>query len=372
MGIPGLVLSDWGGLNDTLQNLKASTDLKIPGLPVRRGKKLLVAILDGDVDEETHVDPCIRRVLGRSIAIVGAHARKPTTGSSGSTAVNPYYISSPHDPLIAALEKADPGLNIRCEQEIPASRIPPPLGNYLQALKTAGNGLRMDFYAGHELEGDVLGTSYWKDSNIYLMSDGDIPQYLLGKPCCYRLTGTITPNSSDTKRYYRIHVDNIVVPPPIKPYDNTLFDKVSGIRIGLLPSYDEDEILRDAIAAAEETDLVLVITGLDADEEKEGGERRSLSAVADKCKLIQGVAAKTSNVAVVVQSACVVSMPWVDGVGTAVQAYYQGQENGTALADVLVGCYNCSGKLPVTFPRRIEDHGSDEFFPGDAANDVVE
>ncbi|KAF4869834.1 hypothetical protein CGCSCA1_v010994 [Colletotrichum siamense] len=58
---------------------------------------------------------------------------------------------------------------------------------------------------------------------------------------------------------YHLRVDSIVVPPSIKAYDNTLFDKASDIRIGLLPIYGEKAMLRNAIQVAKKADLPIRI-----------------------------------------------------------------------------------------------------------------
>jgi beta-glucosidase len=64
-------------------------------------------------------------------------------------------------------------------------------------------------------------------------------------------------------------------------------------------------------------------------------------------------------------------MSWADKPAPVIQAWYQGQENGNAIADVLLGLANPSGKLPITFPRAIEDHGSAKWFPGGLDNDYA-
>jgi beta-glucosidase len=71
--------------------------------------------------------------------------------------------------------------------------------------------------------------------------------------------------------------------------------------------------------------------------------------------LIEGVLKANPNTVVVNQSGSPISMPWINEASTVVQAWYQGQELGNALYDVLVGDVNPSGKLPVTFPKRLEN-----------------
>jgi beta-glucosidase len=72
--------------------------------------------------------------------------------------------------------------------------------------------------------------------------------------------------------------------------------------------------------------------------------------------LISAVAKANSNTAVVMQSGTPVSMPWIDEVPALIQAWYGGNETGNAIADVLFGDVNPSGKLPLSFPKRLQDN----------------
>jgi beta-glucosidase len=81
--------------------------------------------------------------------------------------------------------------------------------------------------------------------------------------------------------------------------------------------------------------------------------------------LISAVSKVNQNVIVVNQTGSPITMPWVDEVSVILQAWYQGQEQGNALADVLLGDTNPSGRLPITFPRRIQDTPAFDNYPGD-------
>ncbi|GAA4614978.1 glycoside hydrolase family 3 C-terminal domain-containing protein [Actinoallomurus liliacearum] len=107
----------------------------------------------------------------------------------------------------------------------------------------------------------------------------------------------------------------------------------------------------DAAAAAKlagSSDVAVVIVG---DLEKEGTDRTSLSLPADQDRLVRSVVAANPRTIVVLNSGAPVLMPWIDDVPAVLETWYPGEEDGNALAALLFGDVNPSGKLPVTFPR---------------------
>lgn len=84
----------------------------------------------------------------------------------------------------------------------------------------------------------------------------------------------------------------------------------------------------------------------------EGMDRSSLALPGDQDRLIAAVARANPRPVVVLTSSSAVTIPWLGAVGAVIEAWYPGQTSGTALAQVLFGDTNPSGKLPVTFPRR--------------------
>lgn len=95
---------------------------------------------------------------------------------------------------------------------------------------------------------------------------------------------------------------------------------------------------------------------MQADWETEGGDRENLSLPGHLNAMISRVAAANEKTVVVLQGGTPVSMPWVDEVSAILWAWYGGNETGNAIADVLFGDVNPSGKLPLSFPKCIEDN----------------
>src|SRR5262249_51506696 len=112
----------------------------------------------------------------------------------------------------------------------------------------------------------------------------------------------------------------------------------------------------DAIEVARRADAVVVAVGYDADTEREGADR-PLRLPPGQDPLIQQIAAANPRTIVAVTGGGNVDMePWIDRVPALIQAWYPGEEGGTALARLLVGAVNPSGHLPATFERRWEDN----------------
>jgi beta-glucosidase len=106
--------------------------------------------------------------------------------------------------------------------------------------------------------------------------------------------------------------------------------------------------MQEAVALARDADVAVVWARVFESEQR---DRASLTLPNDQDQLIAAVAAANPRTVVVLGCAGPVLMPWLDQVPAVVDAYYAGQEQGAAIADVLFGDVNPSGKLPLTFPR---------------------
>ena len=133
-----------------------------------------------------------------------------------------------------------------------------------------------------------------------------------------------------------------------------------------------DELLAEAVNIAKSADYVIFIGGLNKSKHQdcEDSDRKELSLSYNQDKVISELAKVNKNFIVVNISGNAISMPWIDEVPAIVQGWYFGSEAGNALASVLVGDVNPSGKLPFTFPVKLDDLGSHKLgeYPGNKAD----
>jgi beta-glucosidase len=120
----------------------------------------------------------------------------------------------------------------------------------------------------------------------------------------------------------------------------------------------------DAKKIAAKADAVVIAVGFDPETESEGADR-TFRLPPGQDELIKEIAAVNKNTIVVVTSGGNVDMnSWINQVPGLIEAWYPGQEGGTALAEVLLGDTNPSGRLPVTFERRWQDNPvHDSYYP---------
>jgi len=131
---------------------------------------------------------------------------------------------------------------------------------------------------------------------------------------------------------------------------------------GLNGGDDEAPEIAEAVAAARTADVAVVVVQDDATE----SEDRSLWLPGDQDELVARVADAAERTVVVCNTAGPIRMPWASAVEAIVETWYPGQEDGRATASVLFGDVDPSGRLPVTFGRRIDDYpaASEERYPG--------
>ncbi len=116
---------------------------------------------------------------------------------------------------------------------------------------------------------------------------------------------------------------------------------------------------------AKDADVVIVAAGLTKIFECEGFDRGSMDLPGAQNQMIKAVAAVNPNTVVILTNGTPVSMmSWINDVPAVLEAFYPGQEEGNALAGILFGDVNPSGKLPVTFPKYLKESPAYNFYPG--------
>ena len=308
----------------------------------------------------------------RSIAVIGdAASEHPQTAAGGSATV------LPSQPVVTPLA----GITARAGAGVTVTHARGTLGvaELLPAVPASafGAGLTVTYYASADLSGPPVATGTVPNLDI----TGNPPPVASLPTWSARYTGTITAPATGDYRfslsagaYVHVWIDNqpvVSFTPMREPTQNGLVTLTAGphaIRVEVTPFQatlvtvdqfavtpglhlrwqpQENLMIDEAVTAARAADVAVVVVSVPA---AEGWDRSTLALPADQDKLIAAVAAANRRTVVVLNSSSAVTMPWLDQVGAVVEAWYPGQTSGTALAHVLFGDTNPSGKLPVTFP----------------------
>ncbi|MHB2027225.1 MAG: beta-glucosidase H [Acidimicrobiales bacterium] len=113
---------------------------------------------------------------------------------------------------------------------------------------------------------------------------------------------------------------------------------------------DVTPAIRAAVAAAKKASVAIVFAGA---QDSEGADQNSLSLPGDENALISAVSAVNHHTVVVLNTGGAVLMPWLHSVASVIEDWYPGEEDGTAIANVLTGRIDPSGRLPLTFPTSL-------------------
>jgi beta-glucosidase len=331
----------------------------------------------------------------RSIAILGPSAAVARYGGGGSSIVSPFRRVSAYEGLRKSLPPS-----IRMEDEIGAviaGELPIVQEEFLSVPELGVHGLKGEYFNNRLLQGAPAFTRV--DPRVdFDWGEGGIHAQTPSSNFSVRWTGQLTapPSSADPSgkaRDYslvlgcddgcRMWVDGKLIISEWRDQGYTRFsvrypmkageshdlrieyyDSGGSARVALSWAPAEPKIA-DAVELAKRSDMAVVFVGLSDHFESEGFDRTTLLLAGEQERLIKEVAKANPNTVVVVQAGGpIVMTAWKDSVKAVVQAWYPGQEGGTAIADVLLGKVNPSGKLPVTIPRAQSDTPAYGNFPG--------
>jgi beta-glucosidase len=139
--------------------------------------------------------------------------------------------------------------------------------------------------------------------------------------------------------------------------------KLNGkIKINFAQGYSTDinssaqQLIDEAVAAAKKSDVAIIFGGLNHDLDHEDDDRKDMKLPYGQDELIKAVlTANPKTIVAIIAGSPVEANKWIDDAHAVVYMSYAGMESGTAMADVLLGDVNPSGRLPVTFPAKLED-----------------
>lgn len=334
--------------------------------------------------------------LGR-LAVIGPNADRFEVQGGGSAQVNPHRLASPLEALRRRLPAVEvlhePGCSIH--QDVPTIDI-----RHLTVPGGGAHGLRVDYFANPDLDGEAVFSEVATRGRLVWLGE-PAPGVGAGR---FSVRASATLRASRSGRWTfslsgawrsRLLLDGAVLVDNWEPEQGSSFfglgsrpveaeldlaaeDElelqielqavegvpIAGVVLGALEPEPSDAMER-AVAAAATADVALVVVGANSDWETEGADRAHLDLPGAQDELVRRVAAANPRTVVAVNAGSPVRMPWAGAVGAVVMAWYPGEEGAEALADVLLGERNPSGRLPVTFPLRLEDTPAFLHYPGE-------
>ena len=320
-GFDGVVISDWGGTHDTEQAITNGLDLEFGtgtnGLDSKYGNSYDAYHLalpyqerlkDGRASMEVLNDK-VRRVLRLNFR----------------TAMN---TNKPYGSI--------------CSPE-----------HYDAARKIAGEGIVL-----LKNENNILPIDLEKTSKILVVGENAIKKMTVGggssslkaRSECTPLVGLCEAVGDKAEVAYQ------------RGYVGDLLRKYNDVDTGidLTDPRSEEQLIADAVNAAKDADIVLFFGGLNKSygQDAEGRDRESMALPYAQDKVIEALTEVNDNVVVLIVSGNAVEMPWIDKVEGVMETWFLGTQTGHAISDVLLGKVNPSGKLPFTFPVKLEDNGA--------------
>ncbi len=308
-----------------------------------------------------------------SIAVIGSDAStSPMIAGNGSAHVN---ASSVVTPLQGITSRAGSGVKVQYAEGVIANGGEPTItSQYLAPSSGSGPGLYAQFYNNMTLSGSPVLTRV--DPQVDFNWNGNSPgSGVNADQWSAKWTGTITAPQTGTYTFSitsddgsRLYINGQELIDNWRDQASTTETATISLNAGqsysieadyyqnggasnmtlgwLLPDGSNSPV-NQASALAKSSSVAVVFAN---DEESEGSDRSNLSLPFNQDQLIAAVAQANPNTIVVLNTGAPVLMPWLNQVKGVLEAWYPGQEDGNAIAAVLFGDVNPSGKLPMTFP----------------------
>ena len=328
-GFKGAVVSDWGGVSDTKQSIHNGLDMEF-----------------------------------------GSWTNGLSWGTSN--AYDNYFLAKPYSEMIKKGEVGTKELDEKVRRVLRLSFLTTmdrnrPFGSFgTPEHAEAGRKIAEEGIVLLQNTNNILPINLSKTKKIAVIGENAIKMMTVGGgSSSLKAKYEITPLEGLKKRigsqaeivYARGYVGD-----PTSDYNGVI------AKVSLEDKRSPAELTAEALKAVKDADIVLFIGGLNKSDKQdaEGFDRTELGLPYNQDKLITDLAKVNKNIVFVNISGNAVAMPWIKEVPGIVQGWFLGTEAGTALAAILVGDANPSGKLSFTFPVKLSDNGAHALgeFPG--------
>ncbi len=341
--------------------------------------------------QESNLLP-LKKDIKKTIAMIGPNAATARLGGDGSGHSN---AANPISPLEGVREYMGDDIEVKYAFGVKLKRKELPIAPESMYLLEDGvtPGIRVEFWNNKELEGSPVATKIDKSVNfswgfgespmdgvnddkfsarwtgklkspgsgifeVGVKADNGVKLFIDGNLVINSWTDQ-APGQFKTD-YYEFEADRLY-DIKIEFYENI---GTCRVRFGLAPVEGGDE-LQEAVEVAKDADMVVLNLGMAKNYEGEQRDRDYLELPPMQLELLNEVLKVNKNVVVVLNNGSAILMEdWNDRVPAIVEALYPGEQGGKALAQILFGEINPSGKLPFTIMKKWEDHAAAKTYPG--------
>lgn len=305
-GFDGIVISDWGAVNDRVDGLKAGLELEMPGSHGIRDKEIVIAVKNNQLSEEV-LNEAVRRLL--KIIFKAKNHDSIIADKAQVSNYNELAYKAATESMV--LLKNEDILPLDNKEKIAV------IGEMAENLRRQGQGssqvnpTELDDFLEH------FKSNFLKDTEI-----------TYDKGYCLDCDESMEDASLDKAQHYY-------------------------------------QLLEEAKDNAANADIAIIFAGLPEKFEAEGQDRDDLSIPENQEVMIYEIASVQPNTIVVLTNGAPVEIPWREKVSAILEGYLGGQSAARAIADIITGKVNPSGKLAETFPAALEDTPAYLNFPGE-------
>jgi beta-glucosidase len=334
----------------------------------------------------------------KTTAVIGPNAKFAAYSGGGSAKLAPYHTITPYEGLSSYCKKIEYGLGCIGYKTLPLlseiARAPDGKSAgvearvYLESAEATSRKPVSKFlinstdclFDGWE-HSKIQGVLFWLEVEGIITAEVD-GEYLFS--LCVNGTAKlfvdgkeVVDNTENQRRgdsFFGLGTEEVIGTVPVKKgqqyrvlvkYGSSPTSKLNepssqhgagGLRIGCTRKAEPEDLLDEAVVLAKSVDQVVLCVGLSDEWESEGHDRPNMALPPGTDELITAVCSANKNVVIVNHSGTPVAMPWINQAPAIIQAWFGGNETGNSIADIVFGEVNPSGKMPLTWPKRVEDN----------------